>query len=81
MKITNIIYIALGGRTGPKSAVSNKCESLTITATKAIWNYFPSMLVSRFSFQAVYINQKLFVIGGIGSDGNVLNSIEFYDLE
>lgn len=76
-----MIYLALGGRSGPKNMVTNTCESLAITATQAVWNQFPSMLVSRYAFETAFLNNKLFAIGGIGNDGNVLNSIEFCDLE
>jgi large repetitive protein len=69
---------AFGGSTGPFSgAVKN--ASVYDPATNA-WTSLPEMAVARGGAGVAAVGSKIYVVGGMGSDGASLSSVEVFDV-
>lgn len=66
-----------GGSTGPFSgAVSNAAVYNPVTST---WNNLADMPTARGGAQADVLDGKIYVVGGLGSDGASLSTVEAFD--
>ena len=75
--LNDYIY-AIAGRSGfTLSSVQNTMEKFDPCSRQ--WSYVREMKNERFGHSACILREKIFVIGGINADGNMVKEIEIYD--
>ena len=68
---------SFGGSTEPFSGAVN--TAFEFNPTTSVWTPLANMPTARGGANATVLNDKIYVLGGLGNDGASLNTVEIYD--
>ena len=74
----NEVVYAIGGQSGKENSTRLKSVEKYNSAQNQ-WIYVSDMNIARCAHAACVMRGKIYVVGGLDNDGNVVNEIECYD--